>query len=119
MCKTVTVDIIETIPMVSLFIKRILRKVAYMQPLKLQASLQGHDLMRKHKLVDVGHRFGKVGVLATMLDKFYLRKLERTLNADRLKFNGRLVQINMNLISGAIVAFVCSSLGKFCKSRKL
>ena len=27
---------------------KILRKVAYMLPLKLQASLRGHDLVRKH-----------------------------------------------------------------------
>ena len=79
-----------------------------MQPLKLQASLRAHDIARKHEVVDVGHRFGKVSVLATMPGKFYLRKLERSLNDNRLKFNSRLVQINMNLIDQAIVAFVRS-----------
>ena len=69
-----------------------------MRPLKLQASLRAHDLMQKHELVDVGHCFGKVSVLAAMPGKFYARKLKRTLNADRLKFNGRLVHSNMNLI---------------------
>ena len=64
--------------------------------------------MRKYELVDVGHRFGKVSVLATMPGKFYSRKLQRSSNADRLKFNGRLVQINMNLIGPSIVAFVRS-----------
>ena len=45
---------------------RISGKVAYMQPLKLKASLHAHDLVRKHELLDAGHRFGKVSVLATM-----------------------------------------------------
>jgi len=79
-----------------------------MRPLKLQASLRAHGLMRKHELVDIGHRFGKVSVLATMPGKFYSRKLERTLNVDRLKFNDRLIQINMKLIGPSIVAFVRS-----------
>ena len=57
-------------------------KVAYIRPLKLQASLRAHDLVQKHELVDVGHRFGNVSVLATMPGNFYLRKLERTSNAD-------------------------------------
>ena len=77
-----------------------------MRPLKLQASLRAHDLVRKHELVDVGYHFGKVSVLATMPCKFYSRKLERTLNANRLKFKGPSVQINMNLIGPSIVAFV-------------
>ena len=81
-------------------------KVAYMQPLKLQASLHAHDLVRKHELVDVGHRFGKVSVLATISGSFYSRKFERILSADRLKFNGQFVQIYMNLIGPSIVAFV-------------
>jgi len=51
------------------------------QPLKQQASLQAH-LTRKYELVDVGHRFGKVGVLATMPGNFHLKKLEWTSNAD-------------------------------------
>jgi len=75
--------------------------------------------VQKQEVVDVGHHFEKVGVLATMPGKFYSRKLERTLNADQLKFNGRLVQIIMNLIGGAIVAFVRSLLGNFCESRKV
>jgi len=79
-----------------------------MRPLKLQAYLRAHDLVWKHKLVDVGHRFGKVSVLATMPGNFYPRKLEWTLNANQLKFNGRLAQIHLNLIGRVIVAFVRS-----------
>jgi len=65
-------------------VERILRKVAYMRPLKLQlqGSLRARDLMREHELVDVGHRFGKASVLATVPGKFYSRKLEGTSNAD-------------------------------------
>ena len=70
-------------------------------------------------MLDVGPHFGKVGVLATMPGKFYSRKLERTLNADRLKLNSRLVQINVNFIGPAIIAFVRSLLGIFRESRKL
>jgi len=80
-------------------LNRIQRTVTYMRPIKLQASLRAHDLMQKHELVDV---------FATMRGNFYSRKLERTSNADRLKVNGRLVQINLNLIGSAIVAFVRS-----------
>ena len=87
-------------------VNRISGKVAYIRPLKLQASLRAHDLVQKHKLVDVGQRFGKVSVLATMPGKVYSRKLDRTSNADPLKFNGQSVQIHMNLIGGVIVAFV-------------
>jgi len=79
-----------------------------MRPLRLQVSLRAHDLVQNHELVDDGHRFGKVDVLATMSGNFYLRKLKWSSNADRLKFNGRLVQINLNLIGQAIVAFVHS-----------
>ena len=79
-----------------------------MQPLKLQASLRARNLARYCELLAVGHRFGKVSVLATMPSQFYSRKLEWTSNADRLKFNDRSVQINMNLIEEAIVAFVRS-----------
>ena len=87
---------------------------------KLQASLRAHDLVQIHELVDVaGHRFGKLSVLATMPGEFYSRKLERTSNADRLKFNGRLVQIYINLIGPSIVAFVSSLLGNVCETRKL
>lgn len=83
-------------------------KVVYIRPLKLQASLWGHDPARKHEVVAVGHRFGNVSVLATMWCNFYLKKLNWTLNTDRLKFIGRLAQIDMNLIGGAVVAFARS-----------
>ena len=62
-------------------LNRISGKVAYMRPLKLQASLRAHDLVQKHELVDVGNRFGKVSVLDTMPGNFYSRKLVRTSNA--------------------------------------
>jgi len=42
-----------------------------MHPLKLQASLRAHDIVQKHELVDGGHCFEKVSVLATMPGKFY------------------------------------------------
>jgi len=90
-----------------------------MRPLKLQASLRAHDLARKWELVDLVHRFGKVSVLATMSGNFYLRKVEKTLNADQLKFNDRLVPIYMDLIGPSIVAFVRSLLGNFSETRKL
>ena len=64
--------------------------------------------MLKYELTAVGHRFGKVGVLATMPSQIHPEKLEWTSNAARLKFKGRLVQININFIGGAIVAFVRS-----------
>ena len=67
-----------------------------MQPLKLQASLRARDLARYCKLVAVGHRFEKVSVLATMTSQIHHEKLERTSNADRLKFNGPLVQLDLN-----------------------
>jgi len=53
-----------------------------MRPLKLQlqSSFRAHDLVQKHEVVDVGHRFGKVSLLATMPGNFYSRKLEWTLN---------------------------------------
>ena len=54
-------------------VDRIMGKVACMQPLKVQASLRASDLVRKHKLLDIGHRFGKLGVLATMPGKCFLR----------------------------------------------
>ena len=90
-----------------------------MRPLKLQASLQARDLARYWELVAVGHRFEKVSVLATMPSQIYSRKLEWTSNADRLKFNDRSVQINMNLIEEAIIGFVRSWLGNFRETRKL
>ena len=40
-------------------------------------------------LVGVGHRFGKMSVLAIMPSQIYAEKLEWTLNADRSKFHGR------------------------------
>ena len=89
-------------------INRISGKVAYMRPPKQQASLRACDLVRKHELVDVGHRFRKVSVLATMPGNVYFRKLERTLNADQLKFNGQMVRIYVNLIGSSIIAFVRS-----------
>ena len=90
------------------YINRISGKVVYIQPLKLQASLRAHDLTHKYKLVDVGHRFRKVSVLATMSVKFYPKKLEWTSNADWLKFNSRSAQMCLGLIGPAIVAFVRS-----------
>ena len=89
-------------------INRISGKVAYMRPLKLQASLRAHDLARKYKLVAAGHRFRKVSVLATMSGKFYPKKLEWTSNANCLKFNSRSAQMYLGLIGQAIVAFVRS-----------
>jgi len=41
----------------------------------------------KYEVVAVGHRFGKLSVLATMPGNFYPKKLEQTSNADRLKSN--------------------------------
>jgi len=89
-------------------VNRIRGTVVYTRPLKQQASLWAHDLTRKHELVGFGHSFGKVSVLATMQGNFHLKKLELTLNADQLKFKGRLDQTNMNLIGRAIIAFVHS-----------
>ena len=60
-----------------------------------------------------------MSVLATMSGHFYLKKLERTLNADRLKFNDRLVPIYMDLIGPSIVAFVRSLLGNFRETQNL
>jgi len=79
-----------------------------MRPLKLQASLRARDLLGYCKLVAVGHRFGKVGVLATTPSQIHLEKLEWTSNAARLKFKGRCSQSNISFIGGAIVAFVRS-----------
>ena len=101
------------------YINRIIGTVVYIGPFKLQASLRARDLARYWELVAVGHRFEKVSVLATMPSQIYLRKLEWTSNADRLKFNDRSVQIDMNLIEEAIVAFVRSWPGNFRKTRKL
>ena len=60
-----------------------------------------------------------MSVLAIIAGKFYSKKLERTLNADQLKFNGRSAKIDMKLIEEAIVAFVRSLLGNFHETRKL
>ena len=57
---------------------RIRGTVVYIRPLKLQASLQAHDLARKYELVAAGHRFEKVSVLVKIAGKFYLKKLEWT-----------------------------------------
>jgi len=97
---------------------RIQGTCAYLRPGKQQASLRARDLARSHKLVGVGHCFGKVSVLAILSSQIYPEKLELTSNADRLKFNGRLAQIYFNLIGQAIVAFVCRKLSNFCESRK-
>ena len=83
-----------------------------MRPSKQQASLQAREL------VGVGHRFGKVGVLAIMPSQMYAEKLEWTSNPDRLNLNGRLAQIHFNLIGRDIVAFLCRKLGNFCKTQK-
>jgi len=98
---------------------RILGTVVYIQLLKWQASLWGHDLARKYELVVLGHRFGKVSVLVTMWCNFYLKELEWTSNVDWLKFNSRSAQMYMNLIEGAVVAFVRSLLDNFCKTQKI
>ena len=90
-----------------------------MRPLKLQASLRARDLARYWELVAVGHRFEKVSVLATMPSQIHHKKLERTSNADRLKFNNWLVPIDIDLIGPAMVAFVRSLVGNFCETRKL
>ena len=100
-------------------LNRIQGTVAYMRPLKLQASLRARDLARYRELVAVGHRFEKVSVLATMPSQIHHEKLERTSNADRLKFNDRLVPIDIDLIGPAIVAFVRSLVGNFRETRKL
>ena len=92
---------------------------AYLSPSKQQASLRARDLLRSRTLVGVGHCFGKVSVLAIMASQMYPKKLEWTLNADHLKFNGRLAQIHFNLIGRDIVAFVRIKLANFCKLRKL
>jgi len=86
----------QYIYMSTTYVNMIQGTVLYIRPLKLQASLRAHNSVRKHKLVGAGHPFGKVSVLATMPGKFHSRKLEQTSNADRLKFNGLLVQINAN-----------------------
>ena len=100
-------------------LNRIQGTIAYMRPLKLQASLQARDLIQSRKLVGVGHRFGKVGVLAIMSSKIYPGKLEWTLNADCLKFNGQFAKPNKSFIGPAIVAFVRRKLGNFRETQKL
>ena len=93
---------------IRIVLNRVLYTGAYLRPSKQQASLRACDLARSHKSVGVGHRFGKVSVLAIMPSQIYSEKLEWTSNADRLKFNGRLVQIHFNLIGRDIVAFLRS-----------
>ena len=50
-------------------IGRIQGTCAYLRPLKQQASLQARNLARSPKVVGVGHRLGKVSVLAIMSSK--------------------------------------------------
>jgi len=76
-------------------INRIQGAGAYMRSLKQQDSLWAHDTACSRYLVGTGHRFGKVSVLAIIQSKIYLKKLERTLNADLLKFNGWFAQIHL------------------------
>ena len=87
-------------------VNRIQGTVAYLRPFQKQASLQARDLVRYCELVGVGHRFGNMSVLAIMPSQIHPEKLEWTLNADCLKFEGRLVHSNISFIGGAIVAFV-------------
>ena len=54
---------------------------------KIKTSLLASS--RSRELVGVGHRFGKVSVLAIMPSQICAEKLELTSNADRLKLNGR------------------------------
>jgi len=72
--------------------------VVYARPLKQQASLRAHDLARKHEVVDVGHCFGKVRVLATMPQVTYIPRsssghqmqlieVQRTIRPHQLKLN--------------------------------
>jgi len=68
---------------------------AYLGQPKQQASLWARDLVWSCELVGVGHRFEKVSVLAIMSNNIYPKKLKWTLNADQLKFNGRLAQIHL------------------------
>ena len=89
-------------------VNRIPGTVVDIRPLKSQASLRARDLARYRELVGVGHRFGKVSVLAIMPSKIYPGKLEWTSNADRLKLNGWFTKPNKILICPAIVAFVHS-----------
>ena len=72
------------------------------------AVLRARDLARYCALVVVGHRFGKVSVLATTTSQIHHEKLEWTSNAARLKLEGQLVQINISFTGGAIVASVRS-----------
>ena len=79
-----------------------------MRPFKQQASLQARDITRYRELVAVGPRFRMVSVLATTSSQIYPGKLEWTLHANRLKFNGRFGQSNKSFIGPAIIAFVRS-----------
>ena len=79
-------------------LNRIRGTVVDIRPLKLQASLRARDLARYCELAGVGHRFGKVSVLATMPSQIYPGKLEWTSNADRLKLNGWFAKPNKRFI---------------------
>ena len=57
-------------------VNRIVGTVVNTRPLKWQASLRGHNLVQKYEVVAVGHRFGKVSVLATMWCNFYPKNLD-------------------------------------------
>ena len=100
-------------------LNRIQGTVLYIGPLRLQASLRARDLARYCELVGVGHRFGRVSVLAIMPSKFCPGKLEWTSNADCLKLNGWFAKPNISFIGGDIVTFVRRKLGNFCETRKL
>ena len=56
---------------------------------------------RSPELVGVGHRFGKVRVLAIMPCKMYPGKLDWTSNADQMKFNGWFIQ-NLGHAKGCV-----------------
>ena len=78
-------------------INRIPGTIVYIRPLKLQAALQVRDLARYCELVGVGHRFGKMSVLATMPSQIYPGELEW--NADRLKLNGWFAKPNKDSLA--------------------
>ena len=85
-------------PFIDWNLNRIPGTVVDIRPLRCQASLRARDLARYRELVGVGHRFGKVSVLATMPSQIYPGKLEWTSNADRLKLNGWFAKPNKRFI---------------------
>jgi len=54
----------------------------------------------------VGRNVCQVAKLIQVASNFYPKKLQWILDDNQLKFNGRLAQIDMNLIGPAIIAFV-------------